>query len=228
MLGPLLLLALVDALPRAGAAPHAQVQCLVSDAQGQPAAGATVDVYRGANTRRAADYISPTTGSDGTCRLALPPGRYWLVARHRRGARLGPLRPGDRHSGTPLVVDLAAGTTTRLAFAIRDPRDAVLLPRTRADHVSVEGQVTERGRPLAHRSVCAWRGELAPPIPEFVSAWTGPDGRYRLTLPAGGYSLAVTTHFPPDGPLPAQRRVEITGNTVGLDLALDGAGGHGG
>ena len=67
---------------------------VVTDLAEAPVTNAEVYLYRSANTRRPADYISPRTGSDGAYRLVVPAGNYWGVARIKEGERFGPLQAG--------------------------------------------------------------------------------------------------------------------------------------
>ncbi|HEY3360116.1 MAG TPA: carboxypeptidase-like regulatory domain-containing protein, partial [Polyangia bacterium] len=135
----LLIAALVAAPARPGrAAPPrpAAVTGRVVDPAGAPVAGAEVFFYASANTKRPADFISPPTGPDGRYAAALPAGRYWAVARVRRGGPgPGPLAPGDRHSGAPETIDVRAGARGMRDFVVADLREMVRRSRkTRADY----------------------------------------------------------------------------------------------
>jgi hypothetical protein len=77
--------------------------------------------------------------------------------------------------------------------------------------------------PLADRYVVARRRRAAPGLPEFISGWTGPDGRYALHLPAGRYFVAAAARFPPALPAAALRPTVVHAAMRELDILTDEA-----
>jgi hypothetical protein len=211
----------------AAPAPLARVEAKISDAAGAPAAGAELYVYKDADTRRPADFISARSDAAGRCGLALPPGKYWVVARLRQKGRFGPLSLGDKHSGAPQLVEVSAGESAKLELPVLDLREATRPRKPRADLFTVSGAVTSAGKPVAGRYVFV-RSASPGSIPAHLSAWTGEDGRYHLELPAGAFELSVAEQFPPAGGEPALRRVELKSDLDPIDLAVDAAAEPGG
>jgi len=172
---------------------------LVTDISGNPVAGAEVSVYRTNNTRRPADYIGPTD-RDGHFRIILPPGQYWTVARLRKGKeKFGPLLPGDRHSGSPLEIELVPGEELEEEFVVADLEETSrLVVKYDTSFVKAEGiLMTRDGKPQENAYAFANRHEGMKRIPDYVSAWTDSSGRYALFLPPGTYYFGMASEFPP-------------------------------
>ncbi len=127
------------------------------------------------------------TDEEGRFRLELPPGTYWVWARATVD------RPGRqvrlRGQAEPAPVSVAAGRTATAHVALSDPSG--FGSSAPAGGVSVEGEV--RGAPPAEVMVYAYPGRPERPTgPGFAAAAT-PDaeGRYRLVLAPGPYTLAA-------------------------------------
>jgi len=170
----------------------------ITDVSGTPVPDAEVYLYRTANTRRSADFISPKTTIDGKYRLVVPAGNYWGVARIKQGERFGPLQIGQRHSGDPLQIIIGEEPVTAADFTVADLREmAQKRPKGNLDVVAVSGLITDReGRPVDNAYAFARTGELQATLPEYLSAWTGADGRFTLLLPPGTYFWGATREFP--------------------------------
>jgi hypothetical protein len=183
-------------------------------------AGAEVFLYRTADTRRSGDFVSPRTGGDGAYRLVVPPGAYWAVARVRSGERPGPVSSGDRHSGLPESIEGVAGLERTLDLVVASLVEAAeSMRKTRPDIVTIEGRVVSGSSPLAGRYMAAAPCGTRPAIPPFLSAWTGPDGRFRLFVSKGCHDLALATTFPPADLRVVRPGLEVTGDVHALEVA---------
>jgi hypothetical protein len=170
----------------------------VSDIEGRPLEGAKLFLYDSPNVRRPADFISSLSDGTGRIQLVLPPAKYWVVARFKPDGKYGPLMPGDRHSGEPLEVDLSAGGV-EADFVVADIREIGQKKRTNAtDALRLKGKVVDsQGAPVAQAFVFASRSKEFSEVPDFVSAWTGADGRYEVYLPQGAtYYVGASRQFP--------------------------------
>ncbi|MBI5441951.1 MAG: hypothetical protein HY900_12155 [Deltaproteobacteria bacterium] len=129
------------------------------------------------------------TGSDGSFRIELPPGRYWVWARATvetggRGARLvGQARP------TPL--DVIAGRTIRGEVSLSDPSGFSSSAGTPGAGVMGKVEVGRGGKGKV--VVYAYPGRAERPTgPGFVAAKpTASDGSFRLDLKPGTYTVAA-------------------------------------
>lgn len=211
-----------------GAVPDAAESALlrgrVLDIDGKPVAGVKLFAYDTANTRRPATFISPPSAADGTVAMTVAPGTYWVVARLKKDESYGPLMPGEKHSGEPAVMDLTTEAELEQEFTVADIRD---LGRKRqaiaVDSVRLSGRVLDgEGKPTANAYVFASATKDGGRIPDYISAWTGADGRYTLMIPAGRkYYLGSSTQFPPQAWRTSTEVVPATGKTdVALDVGL--------
>ena len=180
----------------------------VVDASGNPVEDAEVFAYDSATTRRPADFISARTGKDGTFSLSLPRGKYWTVARVRKGEKYGPLLPGDRHSGEPAEVEPGSGPELKKDFVVADIREvAQNRQKTREDYFRLSGRIVDRsGKAVKNAYVCV-SGE--DDIPAFISRWTDESGEYSLYLPPGKHSVRAAAQFPPEPKQPGARELLI-------------------
>ena len=170
----------------------------VSDLEGRPLEGAKLFLYDSTNVRRPADFISTLSDRAGRMQIALPPGKYWAVARFKADGKYGPLLPGDKHSGEPFEVDLSLGGADA-DFVVSDIRELGQKKRTAAtDALRLKGSVIDaQGLAVGHAFVYANTANEFTELPDFISAWTGDDGRFELYLPpTGRYFVSVTRQFP--------------------------------
>ena len=195
----LTLLLLGLASPLLAAEPTFTLRGTVSDLAGQPVIDAEVYLYRSANTRRPADYISARTAGDGAYRLVLPAGNYWGVARIKQGERFGPLASGQRHSGDPVQIAIGEEPVTTQDFSVADLKEmAQRRQKVNHDVIVVSGWIFDGdGKPVAGAYAFARAGQVQATLPEYISAWTGPDGRFTLHLPPGDYHWGASRQFPP-------------------------------
>ncbi len=197
---------------------------LITDPSGAPISGGEVYVYTSSNTRRPADFISSKTDNSGRYRLAIPPGKYWMVARVRRGERYGPLMPGDKHSGAPERIHITTGKELTRDFNVADLREAAgKMRKTPEDYVTIKGRIlSAQGKPLAQRYVVAQKKKKPSGLPDFISGWTDADGRYTLYLPKGRYRLAAASMFPPPPGAVKMRAITIKNNMNNFDIEENG------
>lgn len=151
-------------------------------------------VYKDASKgfRGPAYFVQPV--EKGEFRLRLPPGEYYLLARKRaKGGQFGPIEVGDYFNyyyGNPVKLEkgetkaVIIETITRLEMLEKGEE-----PPFRGFTGLVLGP---GGKPAAGLHVFAYRDQAMTGTPDLVSPPTGPDGRFRLALPADGpwYLLA--------------------------------------
>lgn len=172
---------------------------MVTDVGGRAVEGAMVFMYSSPDVKRSADFISPRTGKDGLFHIVLTPGRYWVVARVKKGEEFGPLLPGDRHSGDPREVEIAAGRESEATFVVADIKDIIREGRKgRTGPLRVSGRVLDKdGAPVRDVYVIANKKDRITGMPDYISAWVDSAGRYTLVLPRGRYYLGSAKEFPP-------------------------------
>lgn len=169
-----------------------------ADIKGQPLEGAKLFLYDSLNVRRPADFISNLSDSTGQVQMILPPAKYWGVARFKADGKYGPLLPGDKHSGDPLEIDMTEPLVTA-EFVISDIIELGQKKRANAtDSMRLKGRVfNAKGDPVANAYVFANRSKDLNELPDYISAWTGVDGKYEVYLPPGGvYWVAASRQFP--------------------------------
>ncbi len=180
---------------------------------GKPVADASVSLYLDtAEGLKGQGYrMAPPTGPDGRFYFdTLPESDYYLVARWRRnGARVGPVRSGDRIGfcyHNPL--HLKAGTLLRVELPLvakqhsEGSRETIGPP----SDTRVEGRVLDAaGRPVAGVHVFAYPDRvIGHQRPAALSQPTGADGRYRLDLPKGGTWYIGARELYGDSPAPGE------------------------
>lgn len=193
----------------------------VSDIENRPMEGAKLFIYDSSNVRRPADFISVLSDRGGHVQIILPPGKYWVIARFKSDGKYGPLMPGDKHSGEPLEVDVT-GSVVEADFVVADIRELGQKKRASAtDALRLKGRVIDaQGAPVAQALVYANRTKEFTDLPDFISAWTGNDGRYDLYLPPGvTYYVAVSRQFPLKNQEVAFKPLVIESGKI--DIAID-------
>lgn len=154
--------------------------------RGELVQGITVRAYRSIPdiaAGRVAAAAAPTA-LDGTYRLELPPGSYYLTARDGDGA----LRPGHYfcyYSGAP--VQVVEGSFRNVGFnLVRVPQEA---PPETAPRSGLRGEISFQDAPLERAYLYVYReadkgfkgpGYLIQPVEK---------GRFRVNLPPGKYWL---------------------------------------
>jgi hypothetical protein len=160
--------------------------------QGQPLERTYLYVYKKTDSdfKGPAWFIQPV--EKGRFRMSLPPGDYWLLARKRqKGGQYGPIEIGDHFNfyyGNPVHIEksqlknIQLETITRLSMLEEDP-DAVF--------TGISGSVVgPDGKAAAGLRVFAYRRATMTGTPAYISAATGADGSFKLSIPeAGSYWL---------------------------------------
>ncbi len=195
---------------------HAVFTGQVRDVSQNPVGGVKIYAYDDENIRRPADYISPPTDPGGAFTITWPPGPYWVVARLRQNdEKYGPLLPGDKHSGSPLKIDLMPGERFDEDFVIADLKETSQLNvKFDTSFIKVEGVLqSKEGEPIGNAYAFANRQAAAKKIPDYVGAWTGDDGKFTLFLPVGTYYFGLARVFPPGLKTVPTQKVSIDSDT---------------
>ncbi len=194
----------------------------VHDAEGNAVEGAKIFVYDSPEVRRPADFISTRTARDGSYRMVVPPGKYWMIARLKKSDEYGPLFPGDRHSGEAVVLDLEPARTVTHDFTVTDLREAMKArKKEREVAVRISGRVLdEKGLPLPRGYVFANIKNRTSGMPDYLSAWADEQGRYTLYVPAGTYHLGAAAVFPPGQHYALSREMTVEGDLTAVDVVI--------
>lgn len=208
----------------AGAVENGMLTGVVKDVSGDPTPGVEVYVYDDSNVRRPADFISPPTDGNGEFKITLPPGRYWAVARFRQGGqKYGPLLPGDKHSGSPLVFELMQGERIDEEFVIADLKEtSKLTVKFNTEFIRVAGKLKTGNEGLiGDVYTFANRQPAAKKIPDYVGEWLSPDGKFVFFLPPGTYYFGWAHVFPPGSESVPKQKVTVDGETKHIDLFMN-------
>jgi len=165
--------------------------------QGRPVAGVAINVYSdmARGFRGLGSGMIGFTDEEGRFRLAVAPGRYYLLARKRNaGAPFGPLEAGDLfgfYPGNP--VEVKDGRSTHVVIELVEvPEKAPAADAVIGGTTHISGRVLdEEGRPVAGVRVLLYMDPAMIRQPALVSRVTGADGRYDLSFPKGGRYFLV-------------------------------------
>jgi hypothetical protein len=195
----------------------------VLDVDGKAVKGAEIFIYNTPDTRRPADFISSRTDVQGRFNMILPTGKYWAVARLRKGEKYGPLMIGDKHSGEPVEIELVANEEFDQDFIVVDIRESARLhKKTRQDFLKLRGRIIDKeGKPLKNTYAIANRARELSEIPDYISAWTDDEGHYTLYLPAGTYFIGYALEFPPGRDVYIIRELHLISELTDLDIAAE-------
>ncbi len=155
---------------------------------GSAVAGALVQAYaRADRDPDTAPVAEAPSAGDGSYRLELPAGRYWVWARATVDDRGRDRRVVGQVPDNP--VEVAAGHTSRSDVALADPSG--FTAQAGPPGTGAGGRVS--GAPAPEVTVYAYRGLAERPTgPGFVAtASPDPTGAFRLDLPAGRYTLSA-------------------------------------
>ncbi len=210
--------------------------------QGQPLADAYVYLYLDAkeDLKGQGYRLSMPTGADGRFAFdSLPESSYFLMARKRMdGNRVGPVREGDylgHFAANPIVAK--SGTTTQVTLAtVRKVKNASESETFNATgQIIVNGRVVDdKGAPVAGLHVFAYTDRvIGHKRPAAMSAPTGADGRFRLSLEKPGmYYIGARQHYG-DSPMPGELfgmydesadhglKVETGGRTREIEITVE-------
>lgn len=154
--------------------------------RGELIPGIIVRAYRSIPDIAAGKVVAEAApvGLDGTYKLELPPGSYYLTARDGSG----PLRPGNYfcyYSGAPVQVN--EGGYRNVGFnLVRVPQEAAA---EKAPRAGIRGEISFQDAPLERAYLYIYQdadkgfkgpGYLIQPVEQ---------GRFRLNLPPGSYWL---------------------------------------
>lgn len=173
----------------------------------KPLARAHVQVYRDAGTNfRGLGLASAPTGEDGSFRIKLPPGSYYVVARKRRaGGMYGPPGKDDYvgyHPGNPVTVSPGKIVPLRLETATRIDALEMAGPELMESAGWLEGSVIRNGGgPAAGLYVLFYADVAMAGTPAFVAGPTDAEGRFRVRSAAGTFHLVARSRL--GGPLEA-------------------------
>lgn len=206
------------------AAEFATLSGRILNVAGKPVQGAEVFAYTTADVKRPADFMSGKSTPEGNYQLVLPEGSYWIVGRLRTdNAQFGPLSSKDKHSGEPKPMEISAGGNQLLDLTVADIREAAILHRSKnADNsILVQGRIVDpNGQPVAMAYALASSRNKPGDVPEFLSGWTGTDGKYSLYLPPGEQYLGGATIFPPPLDIQLEEKITVTADTQLKDIVL--------
>ena len=159
--------------------------------QDQPLSGAQIEIYLKAEQDRATLPFA-TTSSDaaGRFRIALPSGRYYLIAKKKMEGSGGPTRM--LMAASPLnPLDLQGGNKDVTPFNLREMgRDGALVAEA---NTGVKGRIVHDRQAVANAFVYVYSeksaGMIGPSYGEAVRS--GADGSFTIPLPAGTFYLAA-------------------------------------
>lgn len=142
--------------------------------------------------------------SEGKFSTEIPAGKYYLVMRKRANpASAGPPENGDPQyyarlkNGDPKTFTVKPGKKTNIGTITEATPFKREKTAARAGMTGIEGTVTDdQGKPLAGLRVFVYQSAGMLGMPRYASDQTGEDGRYFLSLTAGGtYFLKARTHY---------------------------------
>lgn len=142
--------------------------------------------------------VSKATGSDGQYELELPDGDYVVVARKRvNGDDVGPVVAGDNRSEFIQVKVKGDLVDLDLTAPIKVGNQRSFTGDIEETRTGISGLILDSdGNPVEGARVHIYDHVQMSERPKFVSAKSGPDGRYQVYLPAGGtYYLAARDKF---------------------------------
>jgi hypothetical protein len=214
----------------------------ITGQDGKPVEGAHVYAYKdySKNLVGVADQVSRGSAADGSYRLEVPPGKYYIVARKRAsGSNYGPIVTGDlydyRFEQEP--VTLGRGQVRTMDFkltALSEPLFfQVFTEQQRTTETGIRGRLFGTdGRPVQGAFATAYNNSDMKRLPDFASTVTDDDGNYTLYLPEGGtWYIGARSHArgvpEPGEPVArydgsADHSVPVTGGSFidGIDMTL--------
>ena len=166
--------------------------------------------------------LSEPTEEDGRFHIPLPPGTYFVVARHRpRGWKTGGLEPGDHFGVLPeLPLILAQGERADLTIETVEVPSQEQMARYQGRSSVLSGRVVDQhGRPLSDLRACLYSNPQMLDRPLAVSESTGSDGRFSLKTDQTG-TLYLGARETLGGPPGLNERVGFYRGPAGSVLEL--------
>ena len=178
---------------------------------GEPVKGAYIYGYVGRIEHRAAslgiigvtDWVSHGSDKDGSYKLDLPPGDYFVVARKRQsGLNYGPLSVGDYYDHSPGRVStrVKKGKYTEVNFVLMELTEPLFFQGitavARATETGIKGRLLdEEGNHIPGTYAIAYKDDDMQRLPDFASTLTDDEGNFTIFLPSGGrYWIAARFH----------------------------------
>ncbi len=167
-------------------------------AEGKPLSRTRVTLYQDASTIfRGIGYASAVTNDQGDFSFTLEPGEYYVIARKRMGDdRMGPLGQGDFFGfahDNPVKVEkdrftvISVSATGKNLKVKEGGQDVTLGGTVKAGNTTIGGVIRDKtGKPVAKVYAMAYRDSMMTQKPDFISAATGEDGAYSISLSEGG------------------------------------------
>jgi len=156
--------------------------------RGERVVGATVEVYLSSGRgKESTPFAVTATGADGSFRLEIPAGRYWVWIKDLASTQ-GPRRLAE-YPGNP--VQLEAGATHRLGDvelnAVGRPQSAA------AEGTGIRGRILHDGAPAEETTVMVYEAGAARLAgPGYVAlVRTDAEGRFQVDLAPGAYRFAA-------------------------------------
>ncbi|MCF6180362.1 MAG: carboxypeptidase-like regulatory domain-containing protein, partial [Geopsychrobacter sp.] len=142
--------------------------------------------------------VSDETDREGHFGISLPEGEYVVVIRKRAsGSTVGPVVAGDNRSEfIPLQVKKGM-TQLNISAPIKIGDKRRLTKQDEKTMTGFSGQITDAdGNPIEGLRIQVYDHVQMSERPKYVSEKTGPDGRYKMSLPQGGtYYIAARDNF---------------------------------
>jgi len=169
----------------------------------EPVSGAYVNIYPDtiSNLLGPSQYISLPTTDDGSYRIELPAGTYYVVARKRiSGDPTGPLSPGDYYSEHQRVmVKVAENRTAQVDLEVVPMKAPMFFKKMVVEKETATGfrgrLVDPNGQPIMGGFAMAYSDPDMKRLPDFASTLSDREGHFTLYLPEGGtYYLAARVH----------------------------------
>lgn len=167
-------------------------------AEGKPLSRARVTLYQDASTIfRGIGYASTVTSEQGDFSFSLEPGEYYVIARKRLAEeKMGPLSAGDLFGfahDNPVKVEqdqftmVSVNASSKHVKVKQGGQDMTLGGTVKAGGTTISGIIRDKaGKPVSKVYAAAYRDSMMTQKPDFISAVTGPDGVYTISLSEGG------------------------------------------
>ena len=159
--------------------------------QDQPLSGAQIEIYLKEEQDRATlPFATTSSDATGRYRIALPSGRYYLIAKKKVEGSGGPTRM--LMAAAPLnPLDLQGGSKEVAPFNLREMgRDGALVAEA---GTGVKGRIVHDHQPVGNAFVYVYSeksaGLIGPSYGEAVRS--AADGTFAIPLPAGNFYLAA-------------------------------------